>query len=120
MYDIEKLEAFWNVKVPNDLKTYWMNTETFEGFCSDNPESEYVRFCSAQDSLAEFSLETREFMPFGFLPLGTNGSGELIVFAADHGYGLLPSVHGGANDFHSIANSLKEFWEKSKNGSWFD
>ena len=119
MSDIELLARFWNVKIPNELECYWKDAESFEGFCGDNQKGQYILFYSARDALKEFGMETKEFMPHGFLPLGGNGGGEFIVFSEDRGYGLLPAINGGADDFHFIANNLDEFWEKSKGGRWF-
>ncbi|MFD1160564.1 hypothetical protein [Roseovarius aestuarii] len=115
---MEKLTAYWRVQIPDELRCYWLEAKSFEGFCGDKRQGEYVQFYSARDALTEFGLATKEFMPSGFLPLGSNGSGELIVYSENIGYGLLGAIHGGAADFVLVADTLAGFWQKSVEGNW--
>ena len=120
MTEIEALEARWGVRIPDELKTHLVRNLTFEGFCGENAEGEYVRFYDVSDNLAAFDEFQRDFLPAGFVPLGGNGGGEIIVYREGVGYGLLPSLHDGPEDFILVAETLEGFWQKSLECRWFD
>ena len=117
---VERYERYWNIECPQDLKVFWSKWGSGKGFVSEVSGVPYVRFYSPEDALQHFGAdEMRNTMPQGFAPIGSDGAGEMIVAVEDRGYGLLHSIHSGADDLMLVGRSLEEFFEKTERDEWF-
>jgi len=118
--DIDEFEKFWGVDAPEDLKVFWLKYGSFEGFASGDEDAHYLILEDPMNSVASFGIETKQYLPKGFAPIGSDGAGEMVVLSESVGYGLLAHVHGGVEDYMPVAVDLDEFLSKAAQGSWFE
>ena len=117
--DIARFEACWRITAPEELKRFWQNWGTGRGVASADAQAHYLAIYSPSDALKAFGFEgDLEFTPQGFAPFGDNGSGEMIVYAEGHGFGLLPNVHSGPSDFVFIHETFEGFLLKTEENDW--
>ena len=119
--DLAAIEAKYGVTLAHGVKQFYLELGWGAVFAAPVPSGdvevlpEYIMLDAPEAILDNCYAK----VPAGFIAIGSNGSGEMILVHPNGECGLLPFVSDYATDYIRVASSFEEFLEKAERGVWF-